>query len=73
MTKAAVIASALELSPTERLELLEELWDSIAEDPNDVPLTDEMRAELDGRLAEHEADPSDVIPWEQVKREITGQ
>jgi putative addiction module component (TIGR02574 family) len=57
MTKAAVMASALELSPAERLELVEELWDSLAEHAEDVPLTDEMRAELDRRLAEHEANP----------------
>ncbi len=36
---------------SERLELLEVIWDSLAETPEAVPLTDEMRAELDRRLA----------------------
>jgi putative addiction module component (TIGR02574 family) len=35
---------------------------------NEIPaLTDEQRAELDHRLAKYERNPSDVIPWEQVK------
>jgi putative addiction module component (TIGR02574 family) len=30
-------------------------------------LTDEQRAELDYRVARYQNNPSDVIPWEQVK------
>lgn len=45
----------------ERLALVEEIWDSIAEDSAAVPLTDAQRAELDLRLAEHEANPDDVV------------
>ena len=55
------------LSVDERLALVEELWDSIAVD---LPLTDAQRAELDRRLAEHEANPDDVVLWEVVKASI---
>ncbi len=55
----------------ERLALVEELWDSIAADSAAIPLTDAQRAELDRRLADHEATPDDVVPWEQVKASIT--
>jgi putative addiction module component (TIGR02574 family) len=49
----------------ERLALVQALWDSIAaEGPH---LTDAQRAELDRRIAEDDANPGDVIPWEQVK------
>ena len=72
MTKADVMAGALRLSPAERLELVEELWETIAEAPESVPLTDELRRELDRRLAEDDASPTDVIPWEDIKREIEG-
>lgn len=58
------------LSVEERLALVEELWDSIAEDRAAVPLTGAQRAELDRRLAEHEAHPDDVVSWEEVKTSI---
>lgn len=55
------------LSLEERLALVEELWDSIAAA---TPLTDAQRAELDRRLADHEAHPDDVVSWEEVKSSI---
>ena len=55
----------------ERLTLVEELWDSIAADSAAVPLTEDQRTELDRRIAEHEANPDDVVPWEEVKASIT--
>jgi putative addiction module component (TIGR02574 family) len=56
-----------QLSVEERIALVEELWDSIAEA---TPLTEAQRAELDRRLAEHEASPEDVVPWEVIKASI---
>ena len=55
----------------ERLALIEELWDSIAEDSADVPLTDAQRTELERRIADHEANPDDVVSWEEVKASIS--
>jgi putative addiction module component (TIGR02574 family) len=55
----------------ERLALVEELWDSITADPSAVPLTEAQRAELDRRIAEHDANPDEVVPWEEVKALIT--
>ncbi len=54
----------------DRLALVEELWDSIAADSAVVPLTQAQRAELDHRIAEHEANPDDVVSWEEVKDSI---
>lgn len=51
--------------------LIPKLWDSIAEGSAAVPLTDAQHAELDRRLAEHEAHPEDVVSWEEVKASIT--
>jgi len=61
------------LSVDERLALVEELWDSIAEDSAAVPLTDAQRTELDRRLAEHKAHPDDVVSWEDVKASIAAR
>ena len=57
---------------SERLQLVEDLWDSIAEDsPGDgLPVTPELAAELDRRLAEFEADPSSALPWDAVRERI---
>lgn len=58
------------LSIEERLALVEELWDSIAEA---TPLTGAQRAEFDRRLAEHEDNPDDVVPWEDIKASIAAR
>jgi putative addiction module component (TIGR02574 family) len=47
------------------VELLDTVWESLEADS--VSLTDEQRSELDHRIARHEQNPSDVIPWEQVR------
>jgi putative addiction module component (TIGR02574 family) len=58
------------LSVEERIALVEELWDSIAEA---TPLSEPQRAELDRRLEEHKRNPNDVVPWEVVKASITAR
>lgn len=55
------------LSADERLELMHEIWDSIAAEPGRTHLTAARRRELERRLTEHEADPGDVVPWKKVK------
>ena len=69
MDKTSVIASALALPAEDRLEVAELLWESVP----DGPLSDEQAAELDRRVAEHERNPKDLIPWEQVRREFLGE
>ena len=51
----------------ERLDLVEEIWDTIAADSRDVPLTNTQRAELDRRISDSESNPNDVIPWAEIK------
>ena len=58
----------------ERLKLVEDLWDSIAEDQAALPLTDAQRAELDRRLDAYEADgdrgrPADIA-IEEIRRRL---
>lgn len=61
------------LSPTERISLVEEIWDRIAAEPSHVPLSPDHRAELDRRLAllEKKSDPG--RPWADVRTELLGR
>jgi putative addiction module component (TIGR02574 family) len=61
------------LSVPERMHLLEEIWDSIAAYPENVPVTDAQSAEFDRRLAAYEADPEAGSDWEEVKARLWGQ
>lgn len=64
-----LLDQARKLSVDEQIELVEALWDSIVE-RNAVPsLTEAQQIELDRRLADHEANPDDVVSWEEVKAE----
>jgi putative addiction module component (TIGR02574 family) len=54
----------------ERIQLVEDLWDSIAADSSALPLTPEQRAELDRRLDAYEADGDPGRPAEEVIEEI---
>ena len=53
------------LSASEKAELLDVVWESLEADA--LSLTDAHAAELDHRIERHEQNPSDVIPWEQVR------
>jgi len=53
------------LSAAEKFELIDVLWESLE---GEIPaLTNEQRAELDHRVARYAQNPSDVIPWDQVR------
>jgi putative addiction module component (TIGR02574 family) len=69
MTKVQ-IEELLKLSVAERIQLVEDLWDSIAADPENVPLSEPQLKELRRRLAEHRANPDSAVPWEEVRRRL---
>ena len=50
-----------------RLALVEEIWASICADAKAFPLSDMQRAELDRRIADDDAFPDDVVPWDEIK------
>jgi putative addiction module component (TIGR02574 family) len=56
------------LTAAEKAELLDEVWQSLETDA--LALTDAQRAELDSRIERLEKNPSDVIPWEQVRSDL---
>jgi putative addiction module component (TIGR02574 family) len=58
------------LSIAERIQLAEDLWQSIPEEGADVPLTDAQKAELDRRLDGLEHNPDAGDPWEVVRARL---
>jgi putative addiction module component (TIGR02574 family) len=51
----------------QRIALALDIWDTIAAESGKPLLTDAQRRELERRIAEDDANPDDVVPWEQVK------
>ena len=68
--KSIRLSDILELSVSERLKLVEAIWDSIADAPEALELSDAQRAELDRRLEEYERNPDAGSPWSQVKARV---
>ena len=57
----------------QRLDLVEQIWDSIYEDQEQFELTDAQKAELDRRLAAHAAAPDRGVSWQEVKANLLGE
>ena len=65
-----VKSDILSLSVPERILLVEDIWDSVAEVPDIMPLTEEQKKELDRRLNAYHANPAGGSPWEVVRERI---
>ena len=68
MNQSAV--SVFDLSPSEKLQLVEDLWDDLAATPSDVPLPDWQMEELDRRKANLMSHPASGLGWDEVKRRV---
>jgi putative addiction module component (TIGR02574 family) len=64
------VADIVALPVAERLRLVEAIWESIAEVPEELELSPAQAAELDRRLAELEKDPTLGSPWEEVRARL---
>jgi putative addiction module component (TIGR02574 family) len=62
-----------QLSVAQRILLVEEIWDSIAAEPEAIPLTEAQKQDLQRRLATYEADRKAGSSWEEVKSRLRGQ
>lgn len=59
-----------EMSVAERLSLVEEIWDSIADDSERMDLTNNQKDELDRRLRSYQENPEAGISWDNLKKRI---
>jgi putative addiction module component (TIGR02574 family) len=68
MTLNAV--SVFDLSPAEKLQLVEDLWDDLAATPTAVPVHDWQKEELARRKANLMNNPGSGLSWDQVNERV---
>lgn len=66
-------ADVLQLPLPERLQLVEDIWNSIADAPEALELTAEDKLLIDQRLEERRRNPGAGSPWEEVYARITSR
>ena len=69
MDLETVLAEVRSWPVEDRIRLMEEIREGLADEGHEPELSDELKAELDRRLAAHLANPDAAIPWEQVEAE----
>jgi len=58
------------LNPSQKLDLITQLWDSIPDSMESIPVPEWHRQELEQRLASADATPQAAIPWEEVRHRL---
>jgi putative addiction module component (TIGR02574 family) len=67
---SAEARSVFDLSPSEKLQLVEDLWDDLAADPESVPVHEWQKQELARRYENLLRNPAAGLTWEEVKRRV---
>ncbi len=62
----SVSQDALNLDAEERAALLEQLWDSLVDQPDSVLVPDWHKSEIERRRAAHAAKPEAATPWTEA-------
>jgi putative addiction module component (TIGR02574 family) len=71
--KTITLEEVLQLPVSERIRIVEVIWDSIADSPEAVDLTEDQKAELDRRLAALETNPKAGSSWDEVRARLRGE
>ena len=64
------VTSVFDLSPSEKLQLVEDLWDDLAATPEAIPVHDWQKEELDRRKANLLKHPAAGLTWEEIQRRV---
>jgi putative addiction module component (TIGR02574 family) len=67
------LSELLELEISERIRVAQAIWDSIAEIPEAVPVSDTDREEIDRRLDSYYREPDAGKPWPEVRERLFGR
>ena len=62
-----------QLSAAEKLIFVSELWDDLAEHPSEVPVSREVRDELDRRMKHFRQHPDQFTTWEAIQEKVLGR
>lgn len=62
-----------QLSTAERIQLVEDIWDMIAAQPEEVALTEVQTQELDRQLEAYQQDPAAGASWQEVQQRVRQQ
>jgi putative addiction module component (TIGR02574 family) len=73
MSSALKALGIEQLSVAERILLVEEIWDSIAAEVEEVPVTEAQKQDLERRLAAYQQNPNAGSSWEEVKARLQGK
>lgn len=71
MIDSNLISRVKELTPAERLEFIEAIWETMGGD--NAPVSDAEQALLDARIADAETNPADESPWSDVRERLKRQ
>ncbi len=62
-----------QLSVAERIQLVEDIWDTIAANPDALEISEELGAEIDRRVESYHQNPDAGSSWQDVKKRILSQ
>ncbi|MGI9035803.1 MAG: addiction module protein [Pyrinomonadaceae bacterium] len=65
------VTEILQLSVAERVQIVEDIWDSIGNSPEELPLSEIEKMELDKRLENYRQNPDEGIEWEILKKNLS--
>ena len=64
------LSEILQLTIAERIQLAEDIWDSVAAFPEAIPLTDAQKEELDRRLQAYAENSNEGISWDELRDKL---
>ncbi len=72
MDLPATLAEIASLSIDDRIRLVQAIWDTIATEEAHPGLTEAQKGDLDRRIADLDANPNNVLTWEEIKAHVRG-
>ncbi len=73
MNVSATLTEIKSMSVDDRIHLIQAIWETIVEDQAPPELSEAQKKELSRRIAELDADPNNVLTWEQIKAHVKGR